>query len=225
MSTPAAVIFATHAGGETLDRDAKGGNPFASALIELAGGEAQRLGVLAEALRARTHANSAGLQSPQWVDLPVDRLWQWRPAADGSTGARAALVLIVSEYPEAGGWPLFGAARDERRITTCMAANGFAVTAGIAPERAALVQALHTFAARSRTCETAVIYSTGHGVECAGETYLLPADYPFAEGYTAPLLEEHAVPLRLLRDACVARNTNLVFFAGCRTRVGAVGQD
>ena len=34
MSTRAAVIFATRAGGETLDRDAKGGNPFATALIE-----------------------------------------------------------------------------------------------------------------------------------------------------------------------------------------------
>jgi hypothetical protein len=219
LSTRAAVIFATRAGGKTLDRDAKGGNPFATALIELADGEQPSLGMFADSLRGRTEANSAGLQSPEWIDLPVDRPWRWRPAANGSSGLRAALVLIVSDYPESGGWPLFGAAWDERRISACMAANGFAVTAGIAPERAALRQALHAFAARSRACETAVIYSTGHGVECAGETYLLPADYPFAEGYAESLLEKRALPMRALREACVARDTNLVFFAGCRTCV------
>ena len=219
MSAPAAVIFATRAGGETLDRDAKGGNPFATALIELANGEQLGLGMFADALRARTEANSGGLQSPEWIDLPVDRPWRWRPAPDGTSGLRAALVLIVSDYPESGGWPLFGAAWDERRIAACMAENGFAVTAGIAPERAALLQALHAFAARSRACEAAVLYSTGHGVECAGETYLLPADYPFAEAYAGSLLKKRAVPVRALREACVARDTNLVFFAGCRTRV------
>ena len=224
MSVPAAVIFATYAGGETLDRDAKGGNPFATALIELAACEPLGLGTFAEALRARTQANSAGLQAPEWVRLPVGEPWRWPPAADASSGERAALVLVVSDYPEAGGWPLFGAAWDERRVSACMGENGFAVTAGIAPERASLLGALHAFAARSRACADAVIYSTGHGVECAGETYLLPADYPFAEGYAGALLEKHAVPVRALRAACLARDMNLVLFAGCRTRLHAPGQ-
>lgn len=92
MSVPAAVIFATYAGGETLDRDAKGGNPFATALIELAAGEPLGLGTFAEALRARTQANSAGLQVPEWVGLPVDEPWRWPPAADASSGERGAGV-------------------------------------------------------------------------------------------------------------------------------------
>jgi hypothetical protein len=217
MSAPAAVIFATRDGGETLDRDAKGGNPFATALIELADGDFASLGEFAEALRTRTEACSAGRQSPEWVGLPADRHWSLRAAVNVPADRRAALVLIVSDYPEAGGWPLFGAAWDERRIAACLACHGFSVTSGIAPERAALLGALQAFAARSRDCESAVIYATGHGVACAGETYLLPADYPFADGYANALLETRAVPVAKMRESCGAGAINLVLFAGCRT--------
>ncbi|MFC5769723.1 caspase family protein [Thauera sinica] len=219
MKTPAAVIFATRAGGVTLDRDAKGGNPFATALIELAGSDYSTLGAFAQVLRSRTELCSTGRQSPEWLDLPADLRWSLCTAVSAPTGRCVALVLIVSDYPEAGGWPLFGAAWDERRVSACFEKYGFVVTSGIAPERTALLTALRAFAIRSRDCESAVIYSTGHGVECRGETYLLPADYPFAKGYAGSLLAARAVSIAQLRTACIARATNLVFFGGCRTRV------
>lgn len=216
--TGAGVIFATRSGCSTLDRDAKGGNPFATALIELSGTDYADLGAFAEALQVLTERYSAGKQSPEWAGLPLTKRWNLHCGPSDAAQRRAALVLIVSDYSQAGRPPLLGAARDELRISECLTKNGFAVTDGVRPDHASLLNALRAFEERSRGCDSALIYATGHGVEFAGETYLLPGSYPFEGGYSEPVLRDHAVSLTRIRQACDAAATNVVFFAGCRTR-------
>jgi hypothetical protein len=58
------VCFATRSGGTTIDRDAKGGNPFATALIELSASADVGILDFPERLRALTHEVSVGHQSP-----------------------------------------------------------------------------------------------------------------------------------------------------------------
>ena len=54
--TRPAIVFATRSGGTTIDQDACGGNPFATALIELAGADPISLQKIPGRLRALTDA-------------------------------------------------------------------------------------------------------------------------------------------------------------------------
>ncbi len=222
MSRMAPVIFATRSGGTTLDRDAQGGNPFASALIDLAEQAHADLGTFAAQLRAATESRSGGVQSPEWLALPDRSPWSLHRSPFDPPESRTALLLVVSAYPADALPPLYGAAWDERRVAAALARNGFSVTQGARGNRASLLKSLRAFGVASRRCESAVIYVTGHGIEHAGETWLLPADYPFERGYTAGNLRRHAIPVARIRQACAGRNTCLVFFAGCRSPGDAV---
>jgi uncharacterized caspase-like protein len=126
-------------------------------------------------------------------------------------------VLIVSDYGRTGLPPLAGAAHDERRVAAMFAANGFSVVQGVAPDRGALLAAIARFRRTALSHDVAVIYSTGHGVECDGRVYLLPGDYPLARGYSRTLLRTRAVPIDRIAAAGRASRFNALFFAGCRT--------
>jgi hypothetical protein len=103
-----------------------------------------------------------------------------------------------------------------------LSGSGFSIMQGVAPTRAALLGALAAFARQTREHDVAVVYSTGHGVEWNGTVYLLPGDYPLAGGYSGSKLRVAAVSVDRIATACRATKLNLVFFAGCRTRVPKV---
>lgn len=65
--------------------------------------------------------------------------------------------------------------------------------------------------------------STAHGVEADASTYLLPSDYPFERGNAPGTLQRHAIPVQRLTSALKASQTNLTFFADCRSRVPPEG--
>jgi hypothetical protein len=211
------LIFATRSGGTTIDRDSFGGNPFATALIQLAGGPAISLRRFPNRLRALTTRASRGHQVPQWTEWPPDLDWHFQIDPGSRQERRCALVLVVSDYSKAGLAPLGGAAHDERRVSAMLAANGFSVVQGIAPTRAALLTALRDFSRLAPSHDAAVVYCTGHGIESAGNVYLLPGDYPVRRGCSADLLEARAVSVDRIAMACRASTVNIVFFAGCRT--------
>ena len=73
---------------------------------------------------------------------------------------------------------------------------------------------LKEFADSSEASEVALLYTTGHGVRVDGSVYLLPADFPFAQGGAA--LTEHGVLLTALGSAVRASHVNLVFYGSCR---------
>ena len=89
------VFYATRSGGTTLDLGEGGGNPFASALIELANKPSLVLRDLPSRLRKLTAAKSGGRQIPECV--ASNRLPRWRYDAEG-VGRKertCALVLVV----------------------------------------------------------------------------------------------------------------------------------
>ena len=131
-----ALVFATRSGGTTIDRDAFGGNPFATALIQVAGEHSIPFRRFPGRLRALTVQGSQRHQVPQWTRWPEGLRWSFRLEPGSRQERRCALVLIVSDYAGAGLAPLAGAAHDERRISAMLGANGFSVVQGVAPDRA-----------------------------------------------------------------------------------------
>ncbi len=211
------VCFATHSGGQTIDCDEAGGNPFATALIELAFDAGVEYADFPAKLYDRTKKLSGGIQTPEWHGPPPDIDWRLlRPGAGGQIN-RAALVLIVSDYDSPHIDSLEGAAFDEQRISAMLEVHGFSAIKGVRPTLVGIGEALDIFEEVSATSDMAIVYSTGHGYEYDGRVYLVPGDFPFA-AWTSPAdLDRHAVKVESLADACCARVMNLVFFAGCRT--------
>lgn len=116
LAPQVSIIYATSPGGTTLDEDACGGNPFATALIELSQRPALKLSHLLPALRKSTISSSAGHQVPTRARLLSNRNWTFPMTPGARAEKRIALVLIVSEYLILANPRLPGAATDERRI-------------------------------------------------------------------------------------------------------------
>jgi len=220
---PPALVFATRSGGTTIDRDAFGGNPFATALIQATEEPSLPFRRFPGRLRALTVQGSQRHQVPQWTRWPEGLQWSFRLEPGSRQERRCALVLIVSDYAGAGVAPLAGAAHDERRISAMLGANGFSVVQGVAPDRASLIEALASFHRFAAGHDVGLIYSTGHGIESNGSVYLVPGDYPFQDGCSPARLRANAVPVARMTAACRAAKLNLVFFAGCRTPASKIG--
>lgn len=209
---PSAVtIRATQPGLQTRDHAADGGNPFASAFIELIGRPELDLSAFAMELATRTHVLSDGFQRP---DIPAGigaiavRLGQ---AAAGER--RVALVLVLSGY--SFGLPaLPGARHDAGRIADALRRAGFETQLALDPERAEIPSILAAFADASADADVALVYTTGHGIEVDGAGYLLGRDFPALLGNHA--LPVYGIPLARIGAAMRARRANLLFYAGCR---------
>ena len=208
-----AICYATKSGEPTFD---DGGNPFATALIELSSLSQFPISEFASRLHNRTMELSGGDQSPEWVGAEPTIDWRLPKPQIGTQCRRVALVLVVSDY-EGDKNDLGGAAWDELRVSAMLARNGFSVTQGVGSSRADLLRVLQTFAEVSRDSDFAIIYSTGHGYEADNVVYLLPGDYPIKNGFSPAELAQSGVSVSLLAEVCSAHTLNLVFFAGCRT--------
>jgi hypothetical protein len=89
-------LYATQSGALTLDQGDGGGNPFASALVELLQRDNITFDALATELVALTRTKSDGFQEPEVPTGTGGRLWQVLPMPD--TERRVALVLVFSDY-------------------------------------------------------------------------------------------------------------------------------
>lgn len=212
--TPAALLFyASQSGGATLDEGEGGGNPFASALIELLQRPSVTLLELHSDIVTLTTAKSDGFQVPdaptcgtaaQWTALPVP------PHA-----RRVALVFVFADYRQAGVNSLPGASRDLERVAAALEKAGFSVQAIVDPTAIDLGAALALLAEQSDGADSAVIYATGHGVERDGQVYLLPNDHRFHE--PPGRIPDWAIHVPSLGQHLRAKCANIVFFEGCRT--------
>ena len=206
-------IYASQRGTPTLDEGEGGGNPFASALVDLLGQETLTFDSLLGELVRLTEAKSSGFQRPDvHVLRKLDR-WQIAPLPDGES--RIALVLVYSDYSAMeGGKSLPGAKRDTERIAAALERVGFLVIKVLDADEQTREAALRTFEIRSNSSEVALIYTTGHGVGVGRDVYLLPGTYPLSRGASA--LKENAVPLTALAARLQARRVNLILYGGCR---------
>ena len=207
------LFQAAQSGKQALDQGEGGGNPFASALIELLGRPALTLGDLPVNLRNLTEAKSQGYQSP---DVPLSAAtpgWSVAPARPGEK--RIALVMIVSDYAKSGGAPsLPGALRDAGRIADALKGAGFETRSLIDADLAGMRAGLARFATESAGADVAALYVTGHGVEVGQRVYVVPGDYPVAERNR--VLAQRALPLTEIAATPRAKTVNLVFYGGCR---------
>ena len=210
---PPLTFYGAQSGKETLDQSDGGGNPFASALIDVLARPSLRLGQLPSLLAQLTKAKSGGLQV---VDGPAFALPKtWRLHAGPGGGRRVALVIVFSRYDPAQGAPqLPGAAGDATRVTDAFKAAGFDTQLVLDPDRDAYIAALEDFSRTSAKADASALYTTGHGVEVGGKIYLLPGNYPVKAGSSA--LESNAIPVASMIGTGKARSANLFFFAGCR---------
>lgn len=209
------VFYASRSGRPTLDQGEGGGNPFASALIDLLERPSLTYSEFRTDLVALTREKSRGFQEPD-ASTSVDST-HWRVKPISASARRVALVFVYSNYGNAGVTPLPGAKRDLVRVSAALKGAGFDVQAAIDPTQNDLRVALDVLSRRSQKAEAAVIYLTGHGFEHRGQVYLMPNDYPFAEG--SKRLSELAVHVPSLASYLKARSANLVLFGGCRTYV------
>lgn len=205
------VFYASQSGQKTLDQGDAGGNPFASALVELLERPRLTVGALQSELVVLTKRKSRGLQVPEQTAVVGAPRWRLRPAPVESR--RVALVVVYSSYR--GAAPLPGADRDLERVGAALRGAGFDVRAIANPTRGGLRAALEALSRQSQDAEAAIVYLTGHGFQRRGRVYLMPGNYPFAQGATR--LAERAIRVSHLGRYLDASTVNIVFFGGCRS--------
>lgn len=210
---PGVLFLASQSGKPTYDEGDGGGNPFASALIELLGQEIERFDDFSRRLAELTKAKSGGRQI-------VDRVAKGTPgispaASRRLAGTRVALVIVNADYTQSdGAQSLPGARADADRVANALSRSGFATQTMLDAPLGQFKAALAEFQKRSRAAGVAVVYTTGHGVEVGGTVHLLMGNFPVPKGAAA--LPTHAIRLADIAKAAEATRANFVFYGGCR---------
>ncbi len=207
----ALTYYAGMAGRLTTDRDAEGGNPFASALVHLLRDDTLRLRDFGTKLAALTMNKSGGWQSPEIPRRVPAPDWSF---AEGAGEDRVALVLVNSDYSQSGVSSLPGAAFDAVRVPEALEKAGFATTLVLDAAGDEVKAALDAFAERSSVADVAVVYLGGHGVQPGRDVYWIYGDYPDPESRSG--LATHALKVSEAGQAAQARLLNFVFYAACR---------
>ena len=88
--------------------------------------------------------------------------------------SRVALVIGNSAYRHTP--RLINPYNDAKDIAAALGPLGFDVTEAIDLDKRALDETLRTFANRSASAETALVFYAGHGLQVSGQNYLLPVD-------------------------------------------------
>ena len=206
-------FYASQSGKIALDQGEGGGNPFASALVELLARDKLNFKAFRTELVELTEVKSKKFQRPE-VSTRAD-LDTWQVLPKPAAEKRVALVVVFSDYSSSkGAASLPGAKHDLQRVAVALEKAGFQVQSILDPDLAKLELALKEFAGRSAASDVAVLYTTGHGVEVDGTIYLLPGDYPIDQG--SVMLKDWAIRLTTFGSALRASRANLVFYGGCR---------
>lgn len=209
---PAKALFyyAGAPGRLTQDRDRQGGNPFASALVEVLKEKPLTLADFSGRMAAANARHSGGWQQLQFPKAPPNPKWRF----DAEGEKRVALVLINADYSKSkGAYSLPGAAFDARRVPKALIDAGFETLVVLDQDGAAARKALADFARLSETADASLIYVGGHGLQHRRVVYWMMGDYP---GQDAKWLPTHAISLDEIGQAARARETNLVLYASCR---------
>jgi hypothetical protein len=202
--------YAGQAGRLTQDRDRQGGNPFASALVEVLKAHPLTLEDFGGRLAAANAKYSNGwhqLQKPRKLADP-----KWR--LDGEEQKRVALVLINADYSKSNGvYSLPGARFDVKRVPAALREAGFETTVVFDQNAESARKAIAEFAALSETADASLIYVGGHGIQYKRTVYWIMGDYPEQD---AKWLPTHAISLDEIGRAGKAKMANLVLYASCR---------
>lgn len=135
---------------------------------------------------------------------------------DGVTPAlaekRVALVVGNSAYRYTGA--LGNPKNDATDVAEALRKTGFHVIDGFDLDKAAFDQKVRDFSAALKGSDAGVFFYAGHGLQVAGENYLVPVD--------AKAESEDALDWEMLKVSLVQRamersaNTNVLFLDACR---------
>ncbi|MEM6939553.1 MAG: caspase family protein [Pseudomonadota bacterium] len=132
--------------------------------------------------------------------------------AEPADARRIALVIGNSDYTHASVLP--NPKNDARDLAEAFGNLGYEVELHEDTSRAALLDALRAFRARSLGADHAIIYYAGHGVEIGRQNFVVPVDAELKADFD---VEYEAVPLDLLVAATSgADGLQLVVLDACR---------
>ncbi|WP_428925611.1 caspase family protein [Marinibacterium sp. SX1] len=125
---------------------------------------------------------------------------------------KQALVIGMSDYETIG--RLDNTINDARGVAATLGTMGFDVTLSLDAGGAELRQQLDDFAFRSETADLALIYFAGHGVEVAGENFMIPVDAQVRSNLD---VQRQSVSLKqMLAAVDRARKMRIVILDSCR---------
>ena len=134
------------------------------------------------------------------------------PAAQAAASERVALILGNGSYQNAPVLP--NAPADGRAMAEVLRRLGFEVFEGIDLDRAATDALIHQFARELDDAQVALFFYSGHGMQVAGENYLVPVDAKLEHEAD---LDFETVPLRRIMSQLERSDrTSLVFLDACR---------
>lgn len=135
-------------------------------------------------------------------------------AGPAAAGKRVALIIGNSAYTHAP--PLPNPANDARDVADRLRALGFEVLVGLDRTKAETDVVLRDFSSLLDGADAAVFFYAGHGLQVAGQNYLVPVDAKLAKERD---LEFEAVRVDfVLKQMELGREdkTNVVFLDACR---------
>lgn len=132
--------------------------------------------------------------------------------AGAFAASKMALVIGMSDYRNV--IPLTNAKADAAGVSDTLRRIGFDVTEATNAPLGDLVRTINDFSFRSETADIALVYYAGHGVEAAGENYLIPVDAKLSDFRD---IGTQAIPLESLLSAVKgARKLRVVILDSCR---------
>lgn len=125
---------------------------------------------------------------------------------------RMALVIGMSAYTSIS--PLKNTAADARAVADMLQRLGFTVDLAVDIPLAQMRETVSAFSRKTETSDIALVYYAGHGVEAAGENYLVPVDIDVDDPAKIP---EQALSLSaVLHSVEHARKMRIVILDSCR---------
>ena len=127
-------------------------------------------------------------------------------------GKTAALVIGNQAYPK---WPLRNPVNDAQAISEGLRAVGFEPDVVLNAGLRQLEQAVDRFVTRIQPGDVALFYYAGHGIQLAGENYLIPVDFDAKDEADAKYVSYSASRLQERMDLAGAR-LSVIILDACR---------
>ena len=146
-----------------------------------------------------------------WVRLAIAIALLVMPTA-ATAQKRVALVIGNAAYQHAG--KLFNTINDATDMAAALKKVGFQVVEGFDLDKAATDRKIRDFATALTGAEAGIFFYSGHGLQVAGQNYIVPID---AELSTVAALELEMVRLETVHRIMERlTTTNILFLDACR---------
>ncbi len=133
-----------------------------------------------------------------------------------AAGKKMALVIGNDAYEQVA--DLQKAVNDSRAIGDTLESQGFTVVRGENLSRRNMNQTIASFTSRLGQGDEAVFFFAGHGVEIAGQNFLLPTDIPAAQAGSEDFVKSESVAVAQVLDSIRRRGprVSILILDACR---------